>query len=200
MCHYLKDHDQQAVSYRGPSPSPSARAHYIMQPVSELLRHMSPWNLDYCYIDVKVDRFHCTLPSKSPQPIWNRRVFRIQALFVLRSCQASWIIDVPRSSFLGSLNSIQLIEFIAFERITMSKLAVFPASGKLGTGIFAHMKLMNPSKLIIISRDPSNIPADHINAGVTTRQPEYDSPETLSGVQFEHRFEVSLSHPNHGCH
>lgn len=89
----------------------------------------------------------------------------------------------------------------------MSKVALFPASGELGTSVYTHLlKHVHPSNLILMSRDPSQIPAEYVQAGVTTRQADYDSLETLAhafddvshlvlvsypGIEDEHRFKVS---------
>ena len=90
----------------------------------------------------------------------------------------------------------------------MPKLAVFPASGKLGTKIFTHLlKIMEPKNLVFILRDPSKGRADWREAGVTVRTADYDSPGTFErvfddvlhlvlisypSIQDEHRFDVCL--------
>ena len=92
----------------------------------------------------------------------------------------------------------------------MTKLAVFPASGKLGTSIYSHLfNLINPRDLILISRDPSKIPDSYKDAGVITREADYNKPSTLEhafddvthlvlisypSIQFEHRFQVCQTH------
>lgn len=88
-------------------------------------------------------------------------------------------------------------------------LAVFPASGGLGSSIVSHLLALSPtpsSSLLFISRNPDKLTAARENR-VTLRQADYDQPETLKGVfagaetlclisypsiQIEHRFKVRL--------
>ncbi|KIW12058.1 hypothetical protein PV08_09332 [Exophiala spinifera] len=86
----------------------------------------------------------------------------------------------------------------------MKKLAVFPASGKLGSATYQTLsKLLPPQQLVLISRHPEKVPEDLIKAGIETRKADYDAPETLKNVfdgisylllvsypsiQIEHRF------------
>ena len=65
----------------------------------------------------------------------------------------------------------------------MDRIAVFPASGKLGTSIYTHLsKLVDPHRLILISRNPEKIPSDLPDAGVTARQANYNKLKSLDGV------------------
>ena len=90
----------------------------------------------------------------------------------------------------------------------MGKLAIYPASGKLGTSICGHLfdLIRDPADMVLISRHPEKNPSKYIEAGVKTRKADYDSPESLDGVfddvshlvlisypsmEHEHRFEVS---------
>lgn len=89
----------------------------------------------------------------------------------------------------------------------MSKLAVFPASGSLGSSIVNHLlEYMDPNRLVLIARNPSKIPSKWVDAGVTTRKADYNATETLDhafddvshlllisypSIEYEHRFEVS---------
>ncbi|KAL8994024.1 MAG: hypothetical protein Q9169_005903 [Polycauliona sp. 2 TL-2023] len=88
----------------------------------------------------------------------------------------------------------------------MSKLAIFPASGKLGTSLYTHLlTLVDPSNVVLISRDPSKIPLEYLEKGAIARKADYDSPESLENafdgvsylvlisypsIEHEHRFEV----------
>lgn len=88
----------------------------------------------------------------------------------------------------------------------MSKVAIFPASGALGSSIYTHLlSMIDPKSVILISRHPEKVPPKYLEAGVTTRKADYDSPETLDhvfddvsclilvsypSIQYEHRFEV----------
>ncbi|KAG7006617.1 hypothetical protein G7Y79_00013g033890 [Physcia stellaris] len=90
----------------------------------------------------------------------------------------------------------------------MSKIGVFPASGKLGTSIYTHLlTLVDPGNVILILRDPSKVPAKYTQAGVTARKADYSSPETLENafdgvshlvlvsypsIENEYRFEANL--------
>lgn len=85
------------------------------------------------------------------------------------------------------------------------RIAVFPAAGKLGTSVYAHLaKLVPPRQLILISRHPEKISRALIDAGAEVRKADYDTPESLQGVfegasylflvsypsiQIDHRFE-----------
>ncbi|GJN87505.1 hypothetical protein Rhopal_000454-T1 [Rhodotorula paludigena] len=84
-------------------------------------------------------------------------------------------------------------------------LAVYPASGGLGSSIVSHLLARSPqpsSSLLFVSRNPDKLNAAE-ESGVTLRQADYDQPETLEGVfagaetlclisypsiQIEHRF------------
>ncbi|KAJ3774852.1 hypothetical protein FB446DRAFT_830317 [Lentinula raphanica] len=63
------------------------------------------------------------------------------------------------------------------------KVAIFPASGKLGGSVIKHaLKLLPAGDVVLIARYPSKIPDDYRNAGATIRVADYDSPETLETV------------------
>lgn len=63
------------------------------------------------------------------------------------------------------------------------KIAVFPAAGGLGSSTYHHLsKLVSPNDLVLVSRHPEKIPSQLKDAGVTTRQADYDKPETLENV------------------
>lgn len=90
----------------------------------------------------------------------------------------------------------------------MSKTAIFPASGKLGTSIYTHLlTFLGPEDVVLISRHPEKTPSNYSDAGVTTRKADYDSPSTLENafdgvaslvlvsypsIEYEHRFEVYI--------
>lgn len=91
----------------------------------------------------------------------------------------------------------------------MAKIAIFPASGKLGTSVYTHLlKIVNPADVILISRYPEKTPSEYIEAGVTTRKADYNSPNSLldnafdgvsclllvsfPSIEFERRFEVNI--------
>jgi uncharacterized protein YbjT (DUF2867 family) len=87
------------------------------------------------------------------------------------------------------------------------KIAIFPASGKLGSSVYQHLsKSLSPEQLVLICRRPEKIPESLVKAGVEVRRADYDTPETLENVfdgisylflvsypsiQIEHRFRVS---------
>ena len=95
--------------------------------------------------------------------------------------------------------------------VPMAKIAIFPASGALGTSIYIHLfKLLDPKNLILISRHPENTPSDLLEAGVTTRKADYNATESFRvvfddvsilvlisypSIEIEHRFDVTLSLP-----
>ena len=62
----------------------------------------------------------------------------------------------------------------------MTKTAVFPASGTLGTAIYTNLsKLLDPKNLLLISRRPKNTPSHFLEAGVTTGKADYNDPESF---------------------
>jgi len=77
--------------------------------------------------------------------------------------------------------------------VANSKLAVFPASGALGSSIYTHLldlELVIPSNLVLVARYPDKIPAKYRDAGVLVRKADYDEGESL-----EHAFaHVSCLH------
>ncbi|KAL1302218.1 hypothetical protein AAFC00_002644 [Neodothiora populina] len=69
------------------------------------------------------------------------------------------------------------------ETSTSKRLAIFPASGGLGGGIYHYLfeqRLISPIDVVLISRNPGKVPEKYKAAGVTTRQADYDKPETLT--------------------
>lgn len=79
----------------------------------------------------------------------------------------------------------------------MSKIAIFPASGKLGTSITTYLlEIVDPSSIILISRHPSKIPSQYIEAGVTARRADYDSPETLTHAFDDASHLILISYPS----
>ncbi|KAF5337301.1 hypothetical protein D9611_002973 [Ephemerocybe angulata] len=65
------------------------------------------------------------------------------------------------------------------------KIAIFPASGKLGGSTYNHLlKLVDPKDVILISRNPDKNEPKLKEAGVITRAADYDKAETL-----EHAFD-----------
>ena len=80
----------------------------------------------------------------------------------------------------------------------MGKLAIFPASGKLGTSIYAHLfeLMQDPADMILISRYPEKTPSKYVEAGVKTRKADYDSPESLDGVFDDVSHLVLVSYPS----
>ena len=95
--------------------------------------------------------------------------------------------------------------------VPMAKIAIFPASGALGTRIYIHLfKLLDPKNLLLISRHPENTPSHLLDAGVTTRKADYNATESFQvvfddvsifvlisypSIEIEHRFDVTLSLP-----
>ncbi len=89
----------------------------------------------------------------------------------------------------------------------MKKVAVFPASGKLGSSVYLHLsRLLPPDRLILICRHPDKVPQDLVKSGVEVRTADYNAPETFKDVfngvsylclisypsiEIEHRFRVS---------
>ncbi|KAF6219648.1 hypothetical protein HO133_004117 [Letharia lupina] len=79
----------------------------------------------------------------------------------------------------------------------MAKVAVFPASGKIGSSIYTHLfKLLPPKELLLISRYPEKIPSHMVEAGVCTRKADYNDTDSL-----EHAFDgvaclILISYPS----
>lgn len=80
----------------------------------------------------------------------------------------------------------------------MGKLAIFPASGKLGTSIYTHLfdLMRDPADMVLISRYPEKIPSKYVEAGVKTRKADYDFPESLDGVFDDVSHLVLISYPS----
>ncbi|KAJ3826582.1 hypothetical protein F5880DRAFT_72820 [Lentinula raphanica] len=76
------------------------------------------------------------------------------------------------------------------------KVAIFPASGKLGGSVMKYaLKLLPARDVVLIARYPSKIPDDYRNAGATIRAADYDSPETLETVFTEVNILFLISYP-----
>lgn len=91
----------------------------------------------------------------------------------------------------------------------MAKVAVFPASGKIGSSISTHLvKLLPPKDLLLISRYPEKIPSHMVQAGVVTRKADYNDANSLEhvfdgviclilisypSIENDHRFKVCVS-------
>lgn len=94
----------------------------------------------------------------------------------------------------------------------MGKIAVFPASGSLGSSIYKHLlDIVDAGQVILISRHPAKIPSKYTQKGAITRRADYDAPGTLNEVfdgvsylvlisypslEIEHRVKVRPSHPH----
>lgn len=92
----------------------------------------------------------------------------------------------------------------------MAKVAIFPASGALGTSIYVHLlQLLDPKNVLLISRHPEKTPSNLLQAGVTTLEADYNAPESFHDVfkdvstlvlvsypsiEIEHRFNVKTHH------
>lgn len=88
----------------------------------------------------------------------------------------------------------------------MTKVAVFPASGKIGSSIYTNLsKLMSPNDLLLVSRYPEKIPDNFVQAGVKRRKADYNDAESLEhvldgvsclilisypSIEYDHRFRV----------
>ncbi len=65
----------------------------------------------------------------------------------------------------------------------MARVAVFPASGKIGSSIYTHLfKLLPPKELVLVSRHPEKTPYHMVQAGVATRKADYSNPDSLNHV------------------
>ncbi|KAI4160980.1 MAG: hypothetical protein LQ342_005265 [Letrouitia transgressa] len=65
----------------------------------------------------------------------------------------------------------------------MGKIAVFPASGSLGSSIYKHLlDIVDAGQVILISRHPAKIPSKYTQKGAITRRADYDAPGTLNEV------------------
>lgn len=74
--------------------------------------------------------------------------------------------------------------------------------------MYTHLaELISPERIVLVSRNPDKISRSLVEAGVETRQADYNKPKSLQGVfngvsylflisypsiESEHRFEVSL--------
>lgn len=89
-----------------------------------------------------------------------------------------------------------------------TKLAIFPASGGLGTATLTHLlrtQKAEPQDVVLIARSPQRL-AEFKKEGVDVRKADFDQPESLehafdgvkvlnlisyASIQNDHRFEVS---------
>lgn len=112
---------------------------------------------------------------------------------------------------IASEHGFQLLLFIRLQSLvgTMAKVAVFPASGKIGSSIYTHLfKLLPPKELLLISRYPEKIPSHMVEAGVCTRKADYNDTDSLEhafdgvaclilisypSIESDHRFKVYVS-------
>ena len=94
----------------------------------------------------------------------------------------------------------------------MTKVAIFPASGRLGSSIYTHLFRLLPAKeLLLISRNPEKTPSHIVQAGVVTRKADSDDSGSLKhcfdgvsclvlisypSIETEHRFDVCLCRPS----
>lgn len=90
------------------------------------------------------------------------------------------------------------------------KLAIFPAAGGLGGATLSHLLntcKFDPASLVLIARSPAKL-EEYRQRGVSTRQADFDAPESFKVVfddvdalnlisypsfQHEHRFKVILA-------
>ncbi|KAK4034303.1 hypothetical protein C8A01DRAFT_49284 [Parachaetomium inaequale] len=62
-------------------------------------------------------------------------------------------------------------------------IGIFPASGGLGTSTYTHLlKLVPNDQVILINRNPENVPQQYIDAGVRVRKASYES--TFSELEY----------------
>lgn len=79
----------------------------------------------------------------------------------------------------------------------MSKIAVFPASGSLGSSIYKHLlDIVDATQVILISRHPAKIPSKYVQAGLITRRADYDALETLKEAFDGVSYLVLISYPS----
>ncbi|USP82207.1 NAD(P)-binding protein [Curvularia clavata] len=87
-----------------------------------------------------------------------------------------------------------------------NSIAIFPASGGIGGSTYRHLlNLTDPKSVILVARNPANIPSSYKDAGVIVRYGDYDRLETLdhafegarclnlisyASIEHEHRFQV----------
>lgn len=91
--------------------------------------------------------------------------------------------------------------------MSSNTLAIFPASGGIGGSTYRHLlNLIDPKNVILVARNPSNIPSSYKDTGLVTRYGDYDKLETLdnafegarclnlisyASIEHEHRFQAS---------
>lgn len=76
------------------------------------------------------------------------------------------------------------------------KIAIFPASGKLGGSLVKHaLGLIPAHHLVLISRYPTKIPESYRDAGATVRAADYDSPKTLENAFSQVKTLFLISYP-----
>ena len=79
----------------------------------------------------------------------------------------------------------------------MGILAIFPASGKLGSSICTYLsKLLDPKGLILISRHPEKTPPHLLDAGIIARRADYNDVESLQAVFKGASALVLISYPS----
>ncbi|KAL9037232.1 MAG: hypothetical protein Q9214_005790 [Letrouitia sp. 1 TL-2023] len=79
----------------------------------------------------------------------------------------------------------------------MGKIAVFPASGSLGSSIYKHLlDIVDAAQVILISRHPAKIPSKYIQGGAITRTADYDAPETLNEAFEGVSYLILISYPS----
>lgn len=98
-----------------------------------------------------------------------------------------------------SSHYFQLLVFISFQTVTeiMVKIAIFPASGKIGSSIYTHLfELLPPKELLLISRYPEKTPSRMVQAGIATRKADYNDAESLEKVFDGVSCLILISHPS----
>ncbi|KAJ3808235.1 hypothetical protein EV368DRAFT_42249 [Lentinula lateritia] len=76
------------------------------------------------------------------------------------------------------------------------KVAIFPASGKLGGSLMKHaLRLIPAHHIVLISRYPTKIPESYRDAGATVRAADYDSPKTLENAFSQVKTLFLISYP-----
>ena len=79
----------------------------------------------------------------------------------------------------------------------MTKIAVFPASGRIGSSIYANLsKLLSPKDLLLISRYPERIPTQLVQADVETRKADYNNADSLEHVFDDVSCLILVSYPS----
>ncbi|KAJ6441405.1 MFS general substrate transporter [Purpureocillium lavendulum] len=91
----------------------------------------------------------------------------------------------------------------------MKSIAIFPASGALGTSTYTHLlaspssssttsSVVDPTRVTLISRFPAKVPPPLLRAGVRTAAASYESPpERLRALFAGHDVLFLVSYPSH---